>query len=168
MVATVLATGEPLVGAGVRAFEPVMEDLIRAARREIQIAAYRFDESALPLLDLLKEAVRRGVRVTLVVNAVAAQPPAIRAFLVRILEEYPECFKLRDFSRARRGLLHAKVLVVDRQSAVIGSANFTWGGLVSNCEIGVLVEGECAWRVSRLIDVLADGRLENPVAAGDG
>jgi|GEM_PF-5532692 hypothetical protein len=36
-----LATGERLVGGGVRAFNPVIAGLLETTRREIQIAIYR-------------------------------------------------------------------------------------------------------------------------------
>jgi cardiolipin synthase len=37
--------------------------------------------------------------------------------------------------------MHAKVLVVDRQTALVGSANLTGYGLERNLEAGVLIRG---------------------------
>jgi len=150
---TLLATGERLVSGGVRAFDPVIRELLQAARREIQLAIYRFDESAAPLLDLLEQAAARGVRVLMVVSAIPSQPPGIRERLER-LRSRPG-IRVVDFEAAGGGLLHAKVIVADRERAVIGSANLTWGGLVRNHEVGVLIEGSEVWEIARLVDRLA-------------
>ena len=64
-------------------------------------------------------------------------------------------FKLVDFNR-REKTLHAKVVVIDREKAVLGSANFSWGGMSGNYEIGVLLEGREAWTLSKLVDDVAD------------
>jgi cardiolipin synthase len=37
--------------------------------------------------------------------------------------------------------MHAKVLVVDRQTALVGSANLTGYGLERNLEAGILIRG---------------------------
>ncbi len=150
---TLLATGERLVGRGVRAFNPVLEEILRSASREIQIAVYRVDISALPLLDILEEATHRGVRVLLILSALNEQPEIVQRKLFH-LSGLPGA-QVVDFRLEKGDLLHAKTIVVDRQRAVIGSANLTWGGLVRNYEIGVLLEGPEAWEIARLLDILA-------------
>jgi cardiolipin synthase len=52
--------------------------------------------------------------------------------------------------------LHAKVIVVDRNKAVIGSANFSWNGMYGNYEIGLLLKGQHAWKLAKVIDVLSE------------
>lgn len=81
---TLLATGERLVGRGVRAFNPVLEEILRSASREIQIAVYRVDISALPLLDILEEATHRGVRVLLILSALNEQPEIVQRKLFHL------------------------------------------------------------------------------------
>lgn len=49
---------------------------------------------------------------------------------------------------------HAKVLVVDRQRAYVGSANLTAAGLERNIEIGVEIEGAQVRELARLITAL--------------
>jgi len=149
-----LATGERLVGEGVRAFDAVIAGLLETARREIQIAIYRIDASALPLLDLLEQAAAREVRILILVSALEDQPAPVRERL-ESMGRRPRV-RVVDFRRAAGGLLHAKVVLVDRERAVIGSANLTWGGLVANHELGVLIEGPEAWEIGRLLDRLAE------------
>ena len=62
--------------------------------------------------------------------------------------------KLGTLGKANGRQLHAKVIVVDRKGAVIGSANFSWGGMVANYEVGVLIDGYEAWKMAKLIDEL--------------
>jgi phosphatidylserine/phosphatidylglycerophosphate/cardiolipin synthase-like enzyme len=38
----------------------------------------------------------------------------------------------------------------------VGSANFTWGGLYANYEVGLLVEGDIAWKLAEIVDSLAN------------
>lgn len=51
--------------------------------------------------------------------------------------------------------LHAKVLVSDRKKALVGSANFSWGGMIANYEIGIMLEGDAAWKMAEIIDKFA-------------
>src|SRR5438309_2163074 len=149
-----LATGSNFVGQDIRGFEPVVEEVIRDAREEIQVLAYLFTSSAKTILSLLDRASERGVKVTLIVNRKDSQEPLIRAWLDRAARLRPK-ISVFDFSSAREGQLHAKVIIADRRTAVIGSANFSWGGMVTNYEIGVLLEGDIVWTIATLVDRLA-------------
>jgi phosphatidylserine/phosphatidylglycerophosphate/cardiolipin synthase-like enzyme len=51
-------------------------------------------------------------------------------------------------------LMHAKAIVADRRVALVGSANFTAGGLRSNLEVGVRVTGAVAADIVRTIERL--------------
>lgn len=62
-----------------------------------------------------------------------------------------------DFSNPDGSQFHAKAVVIDRKRALIGSANFTWGGMAINHEIGVLLKGKYAWDIASLIDRFASG-----------
>src|SRR5579883_3388087 len=128
-VLNILATGQRLLIHGVRGFEPVIHELIQEAEHELHLAVYRFDASALPAVDLLAMAARRGGRVTVVVSSLSTQPPAIQHSLNRVGEREPG-IRIVDFSSIDPGLLHLKAVVADRRKAVIGSANLTWGGMV--------------------------------------
>lgn len=65
--------------------------------------------------------------------------------------------KIVDFYDPRGEELHAKVIVVDRQKAVVGSAYFTRNGMVLNREIAVLINGCAAWNLASLIGRLSAG-----------
>jgi len=128
--------------------------MITSATEEIQMLAYLLRPSAKPILGLLNDAARRGIRITIIMNSIQSQPEVIRKWLKNISSDSP-LVKVIDFKRQRGALLHAKVLVVDRKKALVGSANFSWGGMVGNYEVGVTLEGECAWKMACIVDRLA-------------
>ena len=148
----ILVTGSRFTGRGFRAIEPVMEELIQSAREEIHIAAYLCTPSATGLLGLLEDALERGVRVTAIIDNLAQQPREVSAKLQLMAARFSD-MRLRNFC-SPGGHLHAKVLVTDRKAAVMGSANLTWGGLVANHELALLISGDTAWHLASLLDAL--------------
>jgi phosphatidylserine/phosphatidylglycerophosphate/cardiolipin synthase-like enzyme len=50
--------------------------------------------------------------------------------------------------------LHAKLIVVDRRVAIVGSSNLTRRAMNDNVEIGLLVRGPAASDIARLFDRL--------------
>ena len=119
--------------------EPTIESLILEASSEIQILAYVFTASALPILDLLEKQASKGLAITIVVNHLGSQRPVIVSKFDK-LSKFQKV-KIIDFVDERKRQLHAKVLIVDRMKALVGSANFTWGGMFTNYEVGVKLGG---------------------------
>ena len=60
--------------------------------------------------------------------------------------------------------MHGKVLVADRARALLGSANFSVGGLSSNFEFGARIEGSFAIDLHRAIELLQREGWLVPVA----
>ena len=149
----ILATGPELVREGLRAIESVMQEIILSANRELQVVAYVITPQADQILALLRQAAERGVTVTFLVNKLDAQNEKVRLELLQLQKNYPRV-KVVDFHDKEGRQLHAKVVIADRKSAVIGSANFSWGGMVGNYEIGVLIVGDAAWKLAQVIDRL--------------
>ena len=149
----ILATGPEFLKPGIRSFEPVIEEMITSAEKEIQIVSFVLTRSALGLLDLLESALERGVKVTLILDAGESKGGDIRSRLAS-LEGNHEKARVLKFSDPGGARLHAKIFVTDRNRAIIGSANLSWGGMVGNYEIGLLMEGDLAWKVSQLVDGL--------------
>ena len=69
--------------------------------------------------------------------------------------------------RSAGAALHAKILVVDRRLALVGSANFTGRGMESNLECGILIRG--GPQPGAILDHIAElrtrGELERAAAA---
>lgn len=150
----ILATGQELISKGVRGFEPVMEETVRGATKEIQVVAYLITKQAMNLIDLLERAADRGIVVTIIVNRLEEQDQLIVGRLARIASRHGH-FRVLNFTDKKGRQLHAKIMIVDRKRAIVGSANFSWGGMFSNYEIGLYIQGRPAWKLATVIDNLA-------------
>lgn len=150
-------TGLGWLGAGAPSVEQELRGLVRGARREIAICAYSITTSALPLLSEIDEVVAQGVTATLVVNALAEQSADVRAFL-RTAARAGDRWRVYDFAASGPSAeLHAKAVVVDRSTALLGSANLSFRGLVANHEMALVVRGPTAEAIASRIDMLTNG-----------
>ncbi len=117
----------------------VVADLIAEAQQELLLVSY----ATVPSDDIrhaLDDAVGRGVVVTLLLERQEDNPkfhghgepfPSLPARRLT----WPATARPADAS------MHAKVLVVDRRTALVGSANLTGYALERNLECGVLIRG---------------------------
>jgi phosphatidylserine/phosphatidylglycerophosphate/cardiolipin synthase-like enzyme len=151
-----LGTGPEFIRKGIRGIEPVIEEAILSARSDIHILAYLFTPRATGFLDLLEGAAKKSVKIRILVNRLDRQHVRIRSRLMS-LRKSCHTVDVASFVGEDRRQLHAKVVVADRKKAIIGSANFSWGGMVANYEIGVLIEGQAAWKMAELIDSMIAG-----------
>jgi phosphatidylserine/phosphatidylglycerophosphate/cardiolipin synthase-like enzyme len=113
--------------------------MIDGARRSLDLselyATSRPGGRLEPVIDALRRAAARGVKVRFLVDAgFATKEPAT----VVELERLPGV-ALRRFDWAARGggVLHAKYIVVDGVEAYLGSQNFDWRSLTHIQEVGV-------------------------------
>ena len=126
--------------------------LIASAERELLVVGFSMTDAEVERL--VHERSKRAVRVTLVgdrtqegvVEWVKRWPSVIPRpiALIGVEPDVGEPY-----------FVHGKAVVADRTRALIGSANFTGGGLQSNVELGVLVEGRAATEVVEFIERLA-------------
>jgi len=162
----VVWTGPKVEGSYLRSTREVVRELLRAARQEILVIGYwiaaRDEGEGIieEVINMLGVAAHRGVRVTVIVDErqradgrdnrralVDAWPSGVA--LPRILT-----WRLPPDDRHLK--LHAKVLVADREDALVTSANLTFYAMDRNMEMGVRVIGAPAKSISehfqRLID----------------
>jgi len=151
---SVTVTGLGWMKVGVRSIWSVIEDMILDSSDEIQIAVYLVTSGAHDFLQLLRKSLQRGIKISFIVNSFSSQPQDIQEQFMELASNFQN-FILLDFSGSEREALHAKVIVVDRRVAFIGSSNLTWGGLTLNHEIGVRIEGSTAKKIADLMDCLA-------------
>lgn len=135
----------------VAATRDTVRELLRGAQRELLVVGFAMTDRE--FRDLLVERAREGVTVTVVgdresgdATTLARAWPAGATPLVALRDVTPT----RDEHRR----MHGKVLVADRERALVGSANFTVGGLAGNIEFGVRLEGAIAQEIHRVIDAL--------------
>jgi phosphatidylserine/phosphatidylglycerophosphate/cardiolipin synthase-like enzyme len=157
----ILGTGPVIVGRGIRAFDAVLRELIERAKFEILLAIYMITPSALDILDLLEIKLRNDIVVKLVVNRFKQLDERVKYRMLDIASTYDE-FYLMDFNPPKNeGEMHAKVMVFDREIAIVGSTNLSLRGLVSGHEIAVHVSGIPARHIGDAIDrLMLDWRTE--------
>jgi putative cardiolipin synthase len=110
-------------------------DLIRQARAEILLELFRASEDQMMLsyLALLRDAVRRGVKVRFLIDGVFNQlSQPMQAYLIEEGIEIREYHPLRlSKPRWMTRRLHDKVLAIDRQQMLVGGRNLEnpWFGI---------------------------------------
>ena len=152
-----------IVGTGfgwtLRSTEQALLAGIKDASSEILICAYHLNTGAREIWAALAESASRGVSCIVVCNDLQDQPAA-QAMLRRLITAGGDRVHVYECpeSATSQGL-HAKVLVVDRAYAVIGSANFSFRGLNSAHEMGVVLEGPPAASAAGAISQLLRSRF---------
>lgn len=130
-----------------------LRELIASAQRELLVVGFSMTDPEIERL--VQERARSGVRVTLVGDR---KQEGLRAWLQRWPATIPRPVALLgvepDENEPFR--MHGKAVVADRRRALVGSANFTTGGLQRNVELGLRVDGVAAREVVEFIDRLAD------------
>lgn len=126
---------------GIRDTQQVWIEMLDAARRTIDIEQFyvesRPGEALEPVLEAVKSAASRGVRVRLLVDSnffskYPGEPRRLAGF--RNIE-----VKVIDFSSIG-GVQHSKFFIVDGSVVFIGSANFDWLAMSHIHEVGVRLE----------------------------
>jgi len=160
---TIVVTGLAWMGRGIRSIYSIIEDMLVKASDEIQIATYMITEGAMDFIQLLMNCLNKGIRVTLIVNRFNEQPREIQIAISQMAREFLHFDLLEFYPKDKVEDLHAKLIVVDRSKALVGSSNLSWKGLVVNHELAVLIEGPTAARIGKLIDTLAKDARTRPV-----
>jgi cardiolipin synthase len=141
--------------------------LIEGARQRLDLYFYIFerDECAVEVRDALVEACRRGVAVTLLVDAfgTATTPEPFFAPLVAVGGRFGRFGRRRSTRYLIRN--HQKMAIADREIAMIGGFNICATYFMTEDEptgwrdFGMLVEGPLALGLSEWFDCLAEWTL---------
>ncbi|MGA2066633.1 MAG: phospholipase D-like domain-containing protein [Thermoguttaceae bacterium] len=155
----IVCTAPERFGVPLRTTYATALQMIRDAKSEIVVVGYVFTEGARNLIDELARAGReRGVQITVVGNRMREQLSLFRSVWPGGSAP-PHIFSREDDVGDPMAALHAKLLVCDRTSALVTSANFSYHGLHANVEIGVRV---CAQAVEHLMEF-----IEAMISSGD-
>lgn len=146
-------TGETLVG------------LASQARYRIRLAAPYMDQTGIGFLtDAIVAATERGVTVDLFAPGGGESARAAALALGRAVRARGDPSRLRWFKPAVDApFAHLKVMVVDGETAYVGSANLTEAGLLGrNLELGVLVRGRQVAVIDRILDLYHEPQSAAP------
>lgn len=150
---SVVVTGTEWMGSGIGSIESALERLFREAKQEIILAVYAISDGAELLVHWLENALARGASIRFVTNQLPEKVPQVIYRLVALQRAYSHLY-LYEFAGTDREDLHAKVVVVDRRMALVGSSNLSYRGMTTNLELALLVEGPAAADVARALDSL--------------
>jgi phosphatidylserine/phosphatidylglycerophosphate/cardiolipin synthase-like enzyme len=140
-VVTPVWTGpEPTMGGGHRLTLGVVAGLIDEAQEEILLVSYATAPSV-EVRDALTRAADRGVRITTLLER-AEDNHAFSGHADPLAAVPHRALHWAAAARPPGASMHAKILVIDRTSALVGSANFTGYGVERNFECGLLVRGD--------------------------
>jgi phosphatidylserine/phosphatidylglycerophosphate/cardiolipin synthase-like enzyme len=135
----VVWTGPPSPVTNSRLTSVVVTDLVDTAREEILLVSFATHPSS-GLLAALQAAVERGVFVTLLLER-AADNPGYSNTADPFAPVHARRLAWPSRRRPAGAALHAKVIVIDRSTALVGSANITSNAMDRNLECGVLLRG---------------------------
>lgn len=122
----------------IRKTRPVIEDLINAAEKSIQLTGYSISESFEDLLKLINTKSKQGVVVELFVN----NYEKVRTVLMDIEHINRRFFKVYMYAGKaddKMAALHAKTILIDGNKMLISSANLSYHGMDRNIELGALI-----------------------------
>lgn len=143
-------TGPSPAHSTLRRTDQALLEVVRSARHELWIvsfAAYRVRV----VVDALKQAIGRGVQVSLVLESTQASEGRYSGDQISVLEsELGEAARIfiwptdqrQESQNGHRGMLHAKCAVADHDRLFVSSANLTEAAMSLNIELGVLTTGE--------------------------
>lgn len=151
----IAVTGNRWMGKGTGSIWTLVREAFSKATNEIQIATYSITESSGEFFDLLDDALARRTRITMIINRFSSQPESVQERLLKLADKYRNLV-LRDFNPDdNREDLHAKLIVIDHSTALVGSANLTWKGMVMNHELMIKLSGKSANAIGELLDRLS-------------
>lgn len=154
-------TGPGTSSVSVRRSAAVLLELIRSARTEIGVVSFASFRVADALL-AFQLAAERGVTVQFILESEEDSNGRLSQHGLSPfagLRSHPrvEFYRWPFEKRPPHALLHAKAVVVDREQALVTSANLTENAISSNIEIGVLIRGgDVPRRISEHIASLID------------
>lgn len=132
-----------------RRTEQVILEVIDSAKADLFLVSYVFYKAS-SIVDALKRAVGRGVRVKILLESSADEGGAVKGDSAKALSEAVPDAAIYSWAAsegkrdgaALSASVHAKCVVADRKLAFVTSANLTSAALERNMELGLLICGD--------------------------
>lgn len=122
----------------------VIKILLKNAKKEINLEIYAFtsNETNYPLLyNLLKSASEKNIDVKLIVDSDTYNKNEYVKYAINRLKEAGlkiKKFNIDKLTRAEFSAVHSKLLIVDKKYVLLGSCNWSKGGMLENREIAII------------------------------
>lgn len=151
----VVVSGSSWMGSGLGSIESALYRLFTQADDEVTIVAYAIGSTHTTFFQQLVPLLQRGVRVRLLINRFPLQLIQVQQHLLTLQQSFVHLFQIATFTpQSDEADLHAKIVIVDRTTALVGSANLSFRGLIDNHELGVIVTGTAAVEIAKAVDLL--------------
>jgi phosphatidylserine/phosphatidylglycerophosphate/cardiolipin synthase-like enzyme len=151
----VVVSGSSWMGGGSGSIESVIHDLFTRANDEVVIVAYAISGATPALFQQFTSLLQRGIRIRMLINRYDQQHISVQNELRQLQRQFPGLLQLSSFVPVHSQVdLHAKIIIVDRKYALIGSANLSMRGLMDNHELGLLLEGAAVSDIARTVELL--------------
>jgi hypothetical protein len=141
-------------------------DVVAGAKESLIVASPFWDaDTTAEMISLARKKLSIGIQVCLLGRFSRDLPPAVRSELRKIAHE-KQCSILSWFegAGAETQTFHFKAITADRgQRAYMGSANMTVSSLRSRMELGVILKGEPAAQLDRILRVVIT--MATPISA---
>ncbi len=160
-IVDVVCTGPVQFAVPVRATFATMVEMVQEARTEIVVVGYVFTVGAAAFVRQVVQARLRGVGVTIIGNRMRQAMPALRRLWG--LGPAPIVYSWEGEETDEMGSLHAKLLICDKETALVTSANYSLHGLHENVEIGLKVRSPSVVRLADFLRQLIVSSILLPV-----
>lgn len=120
---------------------PVLKEMITSAQKNITLTGYSISDHFDDLLNLIHLKSKQGITVELFLNNYNETKHIFKDINI----SNRSFFKVYSYSGIdgdEMASLHAKTMIVDERKVFISSANLSYHGMVSNIEIGVIIDSK--------------------------
>ncbi len=160
----IVVNGTTWMGSGLGSIESALYQMFTRANDEVMIVAFAISTATPMLFQQLTTMLQRGIRIRCLINRFLDQPQNVQQQFQRLRENFPRLLEVYSFvPRNNEADLHAKIIIVDRSIALVGSANLSMRGLMDNHELGVVIEGPGTLDVVKAVDQLFVSTFVSPV-----
>jgi len=132
---SLVATGDRWIGRGVRSSSAVVQELLERAERHVAMTAYVINNW--DIVKAINKALDRGITIEIFIYG---KDKSMLNEAVERIKDMDKKYEYLHLVMVEEEVLHAKVVVIDQKSMLIGSANLTYGGMVTNHELGIRIE----------------------------
>lgn len=142
---------------------------LRNTKQQAQISTYSLgsdNEEVNEFFDIVELLLINQRNITLIVNDDGKKNGSCsehaKKKIARLIKKFPGKFIGRYFYSTKNKILHAKIMVVDKKTALIGSANISRGALLSNYEVMIKIGNPASTKLSHMLESLSKQlELEN-------
>ena len=151
----VVVSGSSWMGGGSGSIDSALRQLFARANDEVVLVVYAISGGAPTLFQQFETLLQRGIRLRMLINRYEKQHSSIRNALEHFQRQFPGLIHLYSFNPPHdQADLHAKIMIVDRKYALVGSANLSLRGLMDNHELDLILEGAAVTDIARAVDLL--------------